>query len=105
MIFQNNNRLVCEETAFVVEGLFDLWKGKPVVEYEDVTEVTIAVSPLSATETFGPHILAAIASTHGDLWSWVRQASILDRYCPSRRSSNGKYLCAASKCLMPPSDI
>jgi hypothetical protein len=40
---KNNNKLVCEETILVMEGLFDIWKGNPVVQ-TNFTEITVAVN-------------------------------------------------------------
>ena len=36
-------KLVWDETLLIVEGLFDIWKGKDSIEVDHVTDITMMV--------------------------------------------------------------
>jgi len=42
-VLKSSNRLVCEETVLAMEGLFEMWKGKNTIQYDDFSEVTMQV--------------------------------------------------------------
>ncbi|KIM26276.1 hypothetical protein M408DRAFT_25484 [Serendipita vermifera MAFF 305830] len=41
---ESSNKLVCDETVLVMEGLLDTWNNKSVIEYEDFSDVTMQLA-------------------------------------------------------------
>ena len=82
--------LVCEETIFIMEGLLDTWKGRPVV-HTDINEITVAVSISMIHEMATTDSSSFQVVIDGYLRCRIREASSLGRHHASCRTPTGKF--------------